>query len=135
MPDSPTAYTFTLIFPENIDPTLVTQVGYQVTSVPPAVPPLAENEMPASINVNDTLTFTYTKSNPDVKIKSCLLTRFNVDTSTKETDEDFLSDFDQPIKVSDSFVGSWIFHLLGMYKSSDKKAAFYLDPEATFKNG
>lgn len=132
MSENSTAYTFTLIFPEEVDPSLVTQVNYQVTSVPPAVPPLAENKMPACINVNDTLTFTYKKANPDVKIKSCLLTRFNVDTSTKETDEDFLSDFDQPITVSSGFVGSWIFHLLGLYKSNDKKAAFYLDPEATF---
>lgn len=135
MSDSPTAYTFTLLFPDSIDPTLVTPVNYQVTSIPPAVPPLAPNTMPACIHVNDTLTFTYKKSNPNVKIKSCLLTRFNIDDSTKETDEDFLSDFDQPITVSSGFVGSWIFHLLGLYKSNDKQAAYYLDPEVTVNPG
>lgn len=135
MPENPTAYTLTLIFPENIDPNQVTQLDYQVTSVPAAVPPLEENQMPASMNVGDTLTFTYKKTNKGVKIKSCLLTQFNIDNSTKETDEDFVNDFDKPITVTPEFVGSWIFHLLGLYKSNDKQAAFYLDPEATFRSG
>lgn len=135
MPENSTAYTLTLLFPECIDPDQVTQVDYQVTSVPTAVPPLDKNQMPASMNVGDTLTFTYKKANNGVKIKSCLLTRFNIDNSTKETDEDFVNDFDQPIIVTPAFLGSWIFHMLGLYKSNDKQAAYYLDPEATFKPG
>lgn len=132
MSENSTAYTLTLLFPETIDPDQVTQVDYQVTSVPAAVPPLDKNKMPACMNVGDTLTFTYKKANKGVKIKSCLLTRFNLDDSTKETDEDFVSDFDKPITVTPAFLGSWIFHLLGLYKSNDKQAAYYLDPEATF---
>jgi hypothetical protein len=135
MSENSTAYTLTLLFPESIDPDQVTQVDYQVSSVPSAVPPFEKNQMPASMNVGDTLTFTYKKANKGVKIKSCLLTQFNIDNSTKETDEDFVSDFDKPITVTPEFVGSWIFHLLGLYKSNDKQAAFYLDPEATFKPG
>jgi hypothetical protein len=135
MSENSTAYTLTLKFPECVDPEQVTQVDYQVTSVPVAVPPLDQNQMPASMNIGDTLTFTYKKANKGVKIKSCMLTRFNLDDSTKETDEDFESDFDKPITITPAFLGSWIFHLLGLYKSNDKQAAYYLDPEATFKQG
>jgi hypothetical protein len=131
MSDTPTAYTLTLLFDQPIDPSQVTPVDYQVTSVPPAVPPLAKNKMPESFQLNDTLTFTYKKANPNVKIKSCLFTAYNVKTSTKETDVDFENDFDQPIPITESFAGTWIFHLLGLYKSNDKQAAFYLDPEFT----
>ncbi len=131
MSENSTAYTLTLLFPDCIDPDQVTQVDYQVTSVPAAVPPLDKNKMPASMNVGDTLTFTYKKANQNVKIKSSLLTIFNIDTSTKETDEDFENNFDKPITLTESFKGSWIFHLLGLYKSNDKQAAYYLDPEAT----
>lgn len=132
MSESPTAYTLTMLFPESIDPDQVTQVDYQVTSVPASVPPLEKNQMPACINVNDTLTFTYKQANEGVDINSCLLTQYNIDTCEKETDEDFENEFDQPITVTEAFKGSWIFHLLGLYKSNDKQAAYYLDPEATF---
>lgn len=133
MSENSTAYTLTLLFPENTDPSQVTQVDYQVTSVPPTVPPLEKNQMPATFQLNDTLTFTYKEANPNVKIKSCMLTTYNVDTSTKETDEDFKNDFDKPITITEDFKGSWIFHLLGLYKSNDKKAAYYLDPEFTYR--
>lgn len=134
MSENPTAYTLTLLFPENINPNDVTQVDYQVTSIPAAIPPLETNQMPECFHVNDTLTFTYKKANPDVKIKSSLLTRYNIDTSTKETDSDFENDFDKPITITEEFKGSWIFHLLGLYKSNDKQAAYYLDPEFTASN-
>lgn len=133
MSENSTAYTLTLLFPENIDPKQVTQLDYQVTSVPASVPPLEQNQMPATFQLNDTLTFTYKKANPAVKIKSSLLTRYNIDDSTKETDEDFENDFDKPITVTEDFKGSWIFHLLGLYKSNDKQAAYYLDPEFTYR--
>ncbi|RZA07695.1 MAG: hypothetical protein EOO68_03050 [Moraxellaceae bacterium] len=125
-------YTFTLQFPQSIEENLVTQVAYQVTGEPAIQPPLPQNKMPAKIEVDDTLTFTYQQANPGVEINSCLLTQFNIDTSEKETDEDFTDDFDKPITITDSFKGTWIFHLLGMYKSNNKQAAFYLDPEVTF---
>jgi hypothetical protein len=124
-------YTFTLLFPKKIEKNLVTQVAYQVTGDPAIQPPLPQNQMPENFNVGDTLTFTYQQANPDIKIKSSLLTQFNVDTSQKETDLDFTDDFDKPITITDSFKGSWIFHLLGMYKANDKYAAYYLDPEFT----
>ena len=126
-----TKYTFTLLFPNSIDKNLVTQVDYQVSGEPPIQPPLTQNQMPAAFAENDTLTFTYQKANKDVKINSCLLTQFNIDTSQKETDEDFSDKFDKPITITDAFKGSWIFHLLGMYKANDKNAAYYLDPELT----
>lgn len=126
-----TKYLFTLLFPKAIDQSLVTQVNFQVTGDPAIEPPLPQNEMPAEINIGDTLTFTYQRANPDVTMDSCLLTRYNVTNSQKETDLDFSDDFDKPITVDDTWVGSWVFHLLGMYKTNDTNAAFYLDPEIT----
>lgn len=128
-----TKYLFTLLFPQSIDATKVTQVGFQVTADPAIEPPLPQNQMPAKINVGDYLTFTYQQANPDVTMNSCLLTKFNVTSCEKETDLDFSDDFDKPIPVDASWVGSWIFHLLGMYKVNDTNAAFYLDPEVTFQ--
>jgi hypothetical protein len=127
-----TKYLFTLLFPKSIDENLVTQVNFQVTGDPAIEPPLPENQMPAQIDAGDTLTFTYQKANPDVQINSCLSTRYNIKSCEEETDQDFTDDFDKPITITDDFKGSWVFHLLGMYKSNDKQAAFYLDPEATF---
>ena len=126
-----TKYLFTLLFPSKIDKSQVTQVNFQVTSDPAPEDPLPQNKMPDEIKVGDTLTFTYQQANPDVQMKSCLLTQFNIDTSEKETDLDFRDDFDKPIPITDSFVGSWIFHLLGMYKVNGTNAAYYLDPEFT----
>ena len=71
------------------------------------------------------------KANPDVTIKSSLLTQYNVATSEKETDEDFRCQFDKPITITEAFKGTWIFHLLGLYKYKGKRAAYYLDPEFT----
>jgi len=126
-----TKYLFTLLFPKSIDTSKVTQVNFQVTGDPAIEPPLPQDKMPAQINVGDTLTFTYQQANPEVAMDSCLLTQFNTDTSQKETDLDFTDDFDKPITVTDSWVGSWVFHLLGLYKVNDTNAAFYLDPEVT----
>lgn len=126
-----TNYLFTLLFPNSIDSSKVTQVGFQVTGDPTIEPPLAPNQMPAQIDVGDKLTFTYQQANPDVTMDSCLLTKYNITTSQKETDLDFSDDFDKPITVTDSWVGTWVFHLLGMYKYNNQQAAYYLDPEAT----
>jgi hypothetical protein len=87
--------------------------------------------MPESFAIGDTIIFTYREANPGVKIKSCLLTQYNVKTSEKETDEDFTDQFDKPITITDEFKGTWIFHLLGLYKYKGKRAAYYLDPEFT----
>ena len=127
-----TKYLFTLLFPNTIDKKQVTQVNFQVTSDPAPEQPLPQNKMPEQINVGDTLTFTYQQANPSVQIKSSLLTRFNIDSSEKETDLDFNDDFDKPITVDKTWVGSWVFHLLGMYKVNGTNAAYYLDPEVTF---
>ena len=81
-----TKYLFTLLFPSKIDKSQVTQVNFQVTSDPAPEDPLPQNKMPDEIKVGDTLTFTYQQANPDVQMKSCLLTQFNIDTSEKETD-------------------------------------------------
>lgn len=126
-----TAYTFTLSFPTDIDEKKVTDVEFQVTGDPELDPPLDKNQMPQKFKVDDTITFTYAEANPSVTIKSCLLTRYNTKSSTKETDTDFINQFDQPITFTEKFKGTWIFHLLGLYKSNNEKAAFYLDPEAT----
>jgi len=126
-----TKYTLTLLFPNSINKSKVTQVDYQVTGEPAIQPPLVQNQMPATFAVNDTLTFTYQKANKDIEINSSLLTQYNIAISQKEVDEDFSDQFDKPIIVTDSFKGSWVFHLLGMYKSNDKQAAYYLDPEFT----
>jgi len=131
MSENNTSYTLTLLFPGKIKPSKVSILDYQVTSVPASVPPLEKNQMPAIFLVNDTLTFTYKKANKGVKIKSALMTQYNVDTSTKVTDEDFVNDFDKPITITEAFKGSWIFHLLGLYKFNDKEATYYLDPEMT----
>lgn len=130
--DQKTDYTLTLQFPNKIKASKVTQIDFQVTSVPPPAKPLPQNKMPDSIAVGDTITFTYQTANPDVKIKSSLLTRYNVETSQKETDKDFIDQFDKPMEVKPDFVGSWVFHLLGLYKFKGKRAAYYLDPEVTF---
>lgn len=127
----PTAYTFTLAFPASINEAEVTEVGYQVTGEPPLNPPLPANKMPDKFEVNDTITFTYAAANPDVTIKSSLFTRYSTKESTKEQDDNFLNKFDQPITFTEKMKGNWIFHLLGLYKSNDGKAAYYLDPEAT----
>jgi hypothetical protein len=129
-----TKYLFTLLFPKAIDQSLVTQVNFQVTGDPAIEPPLPQNKMPTEINIGDSLTFTYQQANPDVTMDSCLLTRYNVTTSEKETDLDFSDDFDKPISVDATWVGSWVFHLLGMYKTNDTNAAFYLDPEITISH-
>ncbi|MDO8342107.1 MAG: hypothetical protein Q7T48_02805 [Cellvibrio sp.] len=126
-----TKYTFTLLFPEKIKASQVTKVDFQVTGTPAIKPPLPQNKMPETFLVGDTLTFTYQKANPDVTVKSSLLTQYNVDTSEKEVDEDFIDQFDKPIAITDAFIGSWIFHLLGLYKYKGKRAAYYLDPELT----
>jgi hypothetical protein len=126
-----TQYTFTLLFPDTIKASQVTKVDFQVTGTPAIKQPLPQNQMPASFLVGDTLTFTYQNANPDVTIKSSLLTQYNVDSSQRETDEDFTDQFDKPIPITDSFKGSWIFHLLGLYKYKGKRAAYYLDPEFT----
>ncbi|HTF97156.1 MAG TPA: hypothetical protein VL995_13555 [Cellvibrio sp.] len=126
-----TQYTLTLQFPNDIKPSQVTKLDFQVTGTPTIKPALPQNQMPASFTVGDTLTFTYQKANPDVKIKSSLLTQYNVDSSQKEVDEDFIDQFDKPIPITDAFKGSWVFHLLGLYKYKGKRAAYYLDPEFT----
>ena len=126
-----TKYLFTLLFPSSINKSQVSQVNFQVTADPAPEQPLPQNKMPEHVNVGDTLTFTYQQANPDVQMKSCLLTQFNIDTSEKETDLDFSNDFDKPITVGESWVGSWVFHLLGMYKVNGTNAAYYLDPEVT----
>ena len=126
-----TQYTFTLLFPKKIKGSEVTKLDFQVTGVPAIKPPLQQNKMPASFSVGDTLTFTYQSANPDVNVKSSLLTQYNVDTSQKETDEDFIDQFDKPITITEAFKGTWIFHLLGLYKYKGKRAAYYLDPEFT----
>lgn len=126
-----TKYLFTLLFPSSINKSQVTQVNFQVTADPAPEQPLPQNKMPEQIDVGDTLTFTYQQANPNVQMKSCLLTQFNVTNSQKETDLDFSDDFDKPITVDESWVGSWVFHLLGMYKLNGTNAAYYLDPEIT----
>ena len=133
MPKKPksTQYTFTLLFPKKIKASKVTSVDFQVTATPALKPPLPQNKMPASFSIGDTLTFTYQKANPDVDVKSSLLTRYNVESSQKETDENFINDFDKPITITEDFKGTWIFHLLGLYKFKGKRAAYYLDPEFT----
>jgi hypothetical protein len=126
-----TQYTLTLLFPEKINPSKVTPVDFQVTGKPALKPPLPQNQMPACFLVGDTLKFTYQKANPDVELKSCLLTRYNINSCEQEADDDFTDMFDKPVTISEEFKGSWIFHLLGLYKFKGKHAAYYLDPEFT----
>lgn len=126
-----TKYTLTLLFPNSIDKKVVTQVNYQVTADPALQPPLPQNKMPALFTVDDTLTFTYKRANPQVNLDSSLLTRYNIQSSEKEVDSDFINEFDKPIPITPSFMGTWIFHLLGMYKINGTNAAYYLDPEFT----
>ena len=126
-----TQYTFTLLFPRGIKRSQVTKVDFQVIGDPAIIPPLPRNKMPAKFAVNDTITFTYQQANKDLKINSCLFTQFNITSSTKGGTEDFITHFDQPIPITDDYRGSWIFHLLGLYKYKGKRAAYYLDPEFT----
>ena len=109
-----TKYTFTLQFPSAIDESKVTQIDFQVTGDPAIEPPLAQNQMPNSFGMDDTLTFTYHNANPGVEVKSCLLTQYNIETSETEDTEDFVTQFDNPLPRTDAFNGTWIFHLLGL---------------------
>jgi hypothetical protein len=127
-----TQYTLTLLFPEKIKASKVTLIDFQVTGEPALDPPLPQNKMPEKISVGDTITFTYQQANPDVELKSCLLTRYNINSCENEADDDFTDLFDKPVKITDDFIGTWIFHLLGLYKYKGKRAAYYLDPEGTF---
>lgn len=124
-------YTFTLQFPSAIEESKVTLIDFQVTGDPSIEPPLAQNQMPDSFEMEDTLTFTYQNANPGVEVKSCLLTQYNIKSCESEETEDFINVFDKPISITEAFRGSWIFHLLGLYKSNNIQAAFYLDPEFT----
>lgn len=126
-----TQYTFTLIFPKKIKASKVTKLDFQVTGIPEIKPPLPQNKMPEKFKVGDTLTFTYQQANPCIDVKSSLLTKFNIDSSERETDSNFIDQFDQPITVTKAFIGTWVFHLLGLYKYKGKRAAYYLDPEFT----
>jgi len=128
-----TQYTFTLLFPKGIKRSQVTKLDFQVTGDPAINPPLPRNKMPANFEINDTITFTYQQANKDLTINSCLRTLYKVkaDSSQKESIENFDNQFDQPIPITDDYHGSWIFHLLGLYKYKGKRAAYYLDPEFT----
>lgn len=126
---TPTAYTLTLSFPDTIDQTKVTVVNYQVTGAPTIQPPLAPNTMPAKFHPNDSLTFTYAAKS-GLAIESCLLTAYNVKKPENEL-QDTNVVFGTAIPINDSFKGSWIFHLLGLYKLNNTSAAYYLDPEFT----
>lgn len=128
---SNTQYTFTLLFPRGIKRSQVTKTDFQVTGNPAIYPPLPRNQMPEQFLVNDTITFTYQQANKDLKLNSCLFTQFNVKSSQVESTEDFITQFDQPIPITNAFKGHWIFHLLGLYKYKGKHATYYLDPEFT----
>lgn len=133
-------YTLELLFPTQIEANEVTNIDYQVTSDPATLPQLSLpiNTMPQIMEPGDSLTFTYNKT--DVEIESCIFTLYPLkDTDVqkaylrtgKEQITNFETSFDKPITITPSFKGTWIFHLLGMYKKDSQHAAFYLDPEAS----
>ena len=133
-------YTLELLFPKKVNENEVTNIDYQVTSDPATLPQLSlpKNTMPHIMQPGDSITFTYNKK--DIDIESCIFTLYPLkDTDVqdaylntgKEQITNFENSFDKPITITPSFKGTWIFHLLGMYKKDKKHYAFYLDPEAS----
>ena len=139
-------YTLELLFPSDQKKSEVAEIDYQVTSEPLTLPQLSlpKNTMPHTLQAGDSITFQYDETKGD--IESCVFTLYPLkDTDVqeaylktgKEQVTNFENNFDQPVTITPAFKGTWIFHLLGMYKSKPncdekgKRYAFYLDPEAS----
>jgi hypothetical protein len=134
-------YSFSLKFMTEAKKKVVTNVDFQVTN-------LTKNEqlepdtMPEEFKPGDTIKFIVDYSTSIDKLNSCLFTSYPVKGSTgaspfappyDRASIDFIGEnlFGQPLEVAKKRKGSWIFHMMGLYRNNKKHAAYYLDPEAT----
>lgn len=134
-------YIFTLLFNTKPNKKVVTNADFQVTNLT-TKEPLPTNEMPESFTAGDTITFSVGDKTKCDKINSCLFTSYPVNDSIgpspfappyDRASIDFIAEdlFDKPLAVATERKGTWMFHLLGLYTYKGKKAAYYLDPEAS----
>lgn len=135
-----TDYNFNLLFNTKPKKKVVTNAEFQVTNLT-TNEPLPTNKMPNEFLPGDTITFMLADKTKCDKIDSCLFTSYPLKNSPGESpfappynkkSIDFIADdlFGKPLEMAKKRKGAWIFHLLGMYKYNNKKAAYYLDPEA-----
>lgn len=134
-------YDFVLKFKAEPKKKKVSDVDFQVTNLT-TKEPLPENTMPPEFKPGDTLKFTVDYGTAIDKLNSCLFTSYPIKGSPGESpfappydraSIDFIKEnlFGQPLAVAKKRKGSWIFHMMGMYRKNKKYAAYYLDPEAT----
>ncbi|BCD95976.1 hypothetical protein [Marinagarivorans cellulosilyticus] len=134
-------YSFALLFNKKNKKKVVTNVDFQVTNLTEKKT-LAPDTMPDILDPGDTLKFVVDNSTEIDKLNSCLFTSYPVHGSPGESpfappydraSIDFIGEnlFGQPLEVAKKRKGSWIFHMMGLYRNNGKHAAYYLDPEAT----
>jgi hypothetical protein len=134
-------YSFAFKFKTEPKKKVVTNIDFQVTN-------LTKNEslepdtMPDELLPGDTLKFIVDYSTDIDKINSCLFTSYPVKDSPgpspfappyDRASIDFIGEnlFGQPLEIAKERKGSWIFHMMGLYRNNGKHAAYYLDPEVT----
>lgn len=134
-------YRFALLFNAKPKKSLVTNADFQVTNEN-TQETLPSNQMPAEFNAGDTVTFVVADKTKCDSINSCLFTSYPVNDSIgpspfappyDRASIDFIAEdlFNKPLAIAKERKGVWMFHLLGLYTFKGKKAAYYLDPEAT----
>ena len=134
-------YSFALLFNKNLKKKVVTNIDFQVTNLT-TKDVLKPDTMPDPLHPGDTIKFIVDNSTHVDKINSCLFTSYPVKNSAGESpfappydraSIDFIGEnlFGQPLEVAKKRQGSWIFHMMGLYRNNGKHAAYYLDPEAT----
>lgn len=136
-----TNFNFALLFNTKPKRSEVTNADFQITnSTTNECYPT--NTMPDEFVAGDTITFVVADKTKCDKINSCLFTSYPINGSKgpspfapphDRASFDFVAEelFGKPLKVAEERKGTWMFHLLGMYKYKCKYAAYYLDPEAT----
>lgn len=134
-------YSFSLKFKTEAKKKVVTNVDFQVTNLTKSEQ-LKPDTMPKEFKPGDTIKFVVDYSTNIDKLNSCLFTSYPVKGSIgaspfappyDRASIDFIGEnlFGQPLEVAKKRKGSWIFHMMGLYRNNKKHAAYYLDPEAT----
>lgn len=137
----PSNYSFVFKFNTELKKKVVTNIDFQVTNLT-TNHQFKLNTMPASFAEKDTIKFIVDYSTNVDKVNSCLFTSYPVNANSPDMSP-FASPYDrasidfigenllgQALEVSPD-KGSWIFHMMGLYRNNNKYAAYYLDPEAT----
>lgn len=134
-------YSFSLKFRKEAKKKVVTNVDFQVTNLTKNET-LKEGIMPKEFKPGDTVKFIVDYGTNIDKLNSCLFTSYPIKGSHgaspfaspyDRASIDFIEEnlFGQPLAVAKKRKGSWIFHMMGLYRNDKKHAAYYLDPEAT----